>query len=170
MSYEIRRGVVDLKKIDDVLRLIHINWLICDEIEIGRWVWSRDWFPHLKYAEEIHALADSLPFDWKRKDTKCDPQIILQFPHTGTEPEITMHTDKEPDWAEDRRYSRIVGVPLSRWTERNGSLILVRSYNEVEVVELDPGDAIVMSPDQPHSAGINRTGEIRYGVYFRWLS
>ena len=36
-------------------------------------------------------------------------------------------------------------------------------------VELDPGDAVMMSPAVWHSGGINRTGSIRYGVYFRWL-
>jgi ectoine hydroxylase-related dioxygenase (phytanoyl-CoA dioxygenase family) len=36
-------------------------------------------------------------------------------------------------------------------------------------VELDPGDAVAMTPDLEHSGGINRTGSLRYGVYFRWL-
>jgi hypothetical protein len=28
---------------------------------------------------------------------------------------------------------------------------------------------VMMSPDLPHSGGVNRTGAIRYGVYFRFL-
>jgi ectoine hydroxylase-related dioxygenase (phytanoyl-CoA dioxygenase family) len=36
-------------------------------------------------------------------------------------------------------------------------------------VELDAGDAVLLPPDLPHSGGVNRTGSIRYGVYFRWL-
>jgi ectoine hydroxylase-related dioxygenase (phytanoyl-CoA dioxygenase family) len=34
----------------------------------------------------------------------------------------------------------------------------------------DPGDAIVMSPGLPHSGGVNLTGSLRYGIYFRWLA
>jgi hypothetical protein len=28
----------------------------------------------------------------------------------------------------------------------------------------------MMTPDLPHSGGINRSGRLRYGVYFRWLT
>jgi hypothetical protein len=27
----------------------------------------------------------------------------------------------------------------------------------------------MMTPDLPHSGGLNRVGTVRYGVYFRWL-
>jgi ectoine hydroxylase-related dioxygenase (phytanoyl-CoA dioxygenase family) len=46
---------------------------------------------------------------------------------------------------------------------------LVKRGADVEAVELDPGDAVAMTPDLEHSGGINRTGSLRYGVYFRWL-
>jgi len=36
-------------------------------------------------------------------------------------------------------------------------------------VELEPTDAVLLSPDLRHSGGLNRTGSLRYGVYFRWL-
>jgi hypothetical protein len=125
------------------------------------------WFPHLKYHDDIVALAQSLPEDW-RTGRFCDPQILLQFPHVGPEPEITFHLDKEPDWAESRRYLRIVGVPLSPWRPDNGGL-LIEVEDGVAPIELDPGDAVMLTPDLPHSGGVNRTGAVRYGVYFRWL-
>jgi ectoine hydroxylase-related dioxygenase (phytanoyl-CoA dioxygenase family) len=81
----------------------------------------------------------------------CDPQIILQFPHVGAEPQITFHVDSEPDWAEGRRYLRIVGVPLSRWHRENGGLLVERDDVGVPV-ELDPGDAVLMAPGLRHSA------------------
>jgi hypothetical protein len=28
----------------------------------------------------------------------------------------------------------------------------------------------MMSPDLPHSGGVNHSGALRYGVYFRWLA
>jgi ectoine hydroxylase-related dioxygenase (phytanoyl-CoA dioxygenase family) len=86
----------------------------------------------------------------------------------GSEPEITFHLDQEPDWAQSRRYLRIVGIPLSPWRRENGGL-LVEGDDGPEPVELDPGDAVRMDPDLAHSGGINLTGAIRYGVYFRWL-
>jgi ectoine hydroxylase-related dioxygenase (phytanoyl-CoA dioxygenase family) len=36
-------------------------------------------------------------------------------------------------------------------------------------MELDPGDAVMMDPGVLHTGGVNTTGSIRYGVYFRWL-
>jgi hypothetical protein len=125
------------------------------------------WFPHLRHRPEILALSETLPGAWQAGSV-CDPQILLQFPHTGPEPEITFHVDREPDWAEGRRYLRIVGVPLSSWSANNGGLIVNGSEGPAPV-ELEPGDAVMMTPDLEHSGGINRTGALRYGVYFRWL-
>jgi ectoine hydroxylase-related dioxygenase (phytanoyl-CoA dioxygenase family) len=45
----------------------------------------------------------------------------------------------------------------------------VRPADETIAVELDPGDAVMMTPDLPHSGGVNHTGGVRYGVYFRWV-
>jgi ectoine hydroxylase-related dioxygenase (phytanoyl-CoA dioxygenase family) len=83
-------------------------------------------------------------------------------------PEVTFHVDQEPAWADGKRYRRIVGVPLSRWSRDNGGL-LVKHGSQAEPVELVPGDVVAMSPDLPHSGGINTTGTVRYGIYFRWL-
>lgn len=168
-GYEIRRGVVPSPLVDDALRALHLDLLRrgASVEEMSGWLWSAHWFPHLNYHPAIVALADALPADW-RSGTRCDPQILLQFPHEGPVPEVTFHLDQEPAWANARRYRRIVGVALSRWHRDNGGL-LIQTPGGAEPVELDPGDAVAMAPDLPHSGGINTTGQIRYGAYFRWL-
>jgi hypothetical protein len=168
-EYRVGRGIVPPELVADALRLLHLDLLrrgATPEL-LADWLWSAHWFPHLNHDPAVVALAEALPPDW-RGGTLCDPQILLQFPHVGPEPEITFHVDEEPHWAQDRHYVRIVGVPLSPWRWRNGGL-LVRLDDETVAVELDPGDAVMMTPDLPHSGGVNRTGTVRYGIYFRWL-
>jgi len=154
---------------DDALRLLHLDILErgASAKELSEWLWATHWFPHLNHRPEIMALADALPEAWREGEV-CDPQILLQFPHVGPAPDITFHVDQEPHWAGERRYARIVGVPLSPWRRNNGGL-LVQQGDQTLPVELDPGDAVMMSPDLPHSGGVNLTGGVRYGIYFRWL-
>ncbi len=168
-TYRVASGAVPLDLVDDVLRMLHLDLLERGPSarELSVWLWDAHWFPHLRYRAEIMALAEALPAGW-RSGSLCDPQILLQFPHKGPEPEITFHVDQEPDWAKSRRYERIVGVPLTPWRHENGGLI-VQVDGEAVDVEIDPGDAVMMTPDLPHSGGINHTGAIRYGIYFRWL-
>ncbi len=168
-TFEIRRGAVSSGLIDDALRLLHLDLLArgAAAAELGDWLWGAHWFPHLRDQAPITALVQALPPRW-RVGELCEPQILLQFPHVGPEPEITFHVDQEPAWAAGRSYERIVGVALSPWRSQNGGLI-VRRADASQAVELDPGDAVMMDPGLRHSAGINRTGSIRYGVYFRWL-
>lgn len=169
-SYEVARGVVPRERIDDALRLLHLDLLQrgASVEELGEWLWGAHWFPHLREREEILALRESLPDEWQTGEA-CEPQILLQFPHTGPEPEITFHLDQEPAWAGERPYLRIVGVPLSPWRSDNGGLLVQTAVGPAPV-EADPGDAIMMTPDLPHSGGVNHTGSLRYGVYFRWLA
>jgi hypothetical protein len=169
-SYEVARGVIPYERVNDALRLLHLDLLErgASAAELGEWLWATHWFPHLNEREEIVALTEGLPEAW-RAGRICDPQILLQFPHVGPQPEITFHLDQEPAWAEGRRYERIVGVPLSEWRRDNGGL-LIETAGGPEPVEVGPGDAIMMSPDLPHSGGVNLTGSLRYGVYFRWLA
>lgn len=169
-SVAVARGVVPQEKIDEALRLLHLDLLKRGAAaeELSDWLWGAHWFPHLREREEILALAGALPEEW-RTGQICDPQILLQFPHVGPEPEISFHLDQEPAWAGERPYLRIVGVPLSSWRGDNGGL-LVQTADGPAAVEADPGDAIMMTPDLPHSGGVNRTGSLRYGVYFRWLA
>lgn len=169
-AYEIRRGAVDPDLVEDALRLLHLDLLTrgASAGQLSEWLWGAHWFPHLNYDPRITALAEALPPDWQT-GTRCDPQILLQFPHVGEPPEITFHLDQEPPWAEDRRYRRIVGVALSRWTRASGGLLVQPGDGEVVAIELEPGDAVMMMPDLRHSGGVNTTGQIRYGAYFRWL-
>jgi hypothetical protein len=169
-SVEVARGIVPRERIDGVLRLLHLDLLErgASAEELSRWLWEVHWFPHLRERAEVFALAESLPQEW-RTGQICEPQILLQFPHVGPEPEITYHLDQEPAWAGERPYLRIVGVPLSSWRGGNGGL-LVQTAEGPAPVEADPGDAIMMTPDLPHSGGVNLTGSLRYGVYFRWLA
>ena len=168
-TFHVERGIVAPRLVDDVLRVLHLDLLErgADAGELSDWLWGAHWFPHLRHRDEVLALAEALPGS-SRTGSLCDPQILLQFPHTGPEPEITFHVDEEPHWAGDRPYARIVGVPLSPWRRDNGGL-LVREPSGTTAVELDPGDAVMMTPDLPHSGGVNLTGSLRYGVYFRWL-
>lgn len=167
--FEVRRDVVAHELLDDALRLLHVDLLEYgySAQTLGQWLWEMQWFPHLRWHDEIVALAETLPQEW-RSGTLCDPQILLQFPHVGPEPEIVFHVDDEPPWADGRRYLRIVGIPLTPWRARNGALV-VNVVGGASAVEVDPGDAVMLSPDLEHSGGINRAGLPRYAVYFRWL-
>jgi hypothetical protein len=167
---QVRRSAIEPDVVDDALRALHLDLLErgASAPELGAWLWGAHWFPHLVYDPRILALEQALPADW-RTGERCDPQILLQFPHVGPEPEITFHVDEEPAWACGRRYVRIVGVPLSRWEPANGGL-LVSLDDRTVAVELEPGDVAMMDPGLRHTGGINTTGSIRYGVYFRWLA
>lgn len=168
-AVDVRHEAVPIELVDGALRLLHTDILErgAHAQELSEWLWGAHWFPHLRDRPEITALAEALPPEWQT-GVMCDPQILLQFPHVGPEPEITYHIDQEPEWADGRRYRRIVGVALSHWCAENGGLI-VRTDDGPATIELSPGGAVMMAPDVLHSGGINRTGQIRYGVYFRWL-
>src|SRR4051794_4815830 len=104
-SYEVVRRTIPKERIEDALRLLHVDMMErgIDQEELGEWLWAMHWFPHLRHREEISVLAEALPAAW-RSGTICEPQILLQFPHVGhQEPDISFHLDKEPDWAQDRR-------------------------------------------------------------------
>jgi hypothetical protein len=170
-GYEVLRDVVPEDARDTALRHIHR-----DIVERGlppewlsSWLWTSHWFPHLNWDAEIVALVEHLP-ERVRDGELCDPQILLQMPDAGDEQKMTSHVDREPEWADGRAYRRIVGVALSRNDHANGGLVVwPLDGGEPERVELDPGDVLVMDPRLPHSSGYNRTGNIRYCVYFRFL-
>lgn len=169
---QLRRAIVPEELIDAALRLLHLDLITrgATAEELGSWLWAVNWFPHLRDDPRITALAQALPAEW-RTGQICEPQIILQFPHAGgAEPAISYHLDQEPEWAGERRYERIVGIALSRWDRENGGLLIEGpSGSEPLAVELNPGDAVMLEPHVRHSGGINRSGSIRYAVYFRWL-
>jgi Phytanoyl-CoA dioxygenase (PhyH) len=178
-GYEVLRGVVPEGARETVLRHIHrdIGTRGLPQEWLGQWLWSAHWFPHLKWDAQVVGLLEHLP-ERLRDGELCDPQILLQLPDElpdelpdgGDESELTSHVDQEPEWANGRRYRRIVGVALSRNDRTNGGLVVwPLDGGDPEPVDLDPGDVLVMDPRLPHSSGYNRTGGIRYCVYFRFL-
>jgi ectoine hydroxylase-related dioxygenase (phytanoyl-CoA dioxygenase family) len=106
-----------------------------------------------------------------REGELCDPQILLQPPDDCEEVQLTPHVDEEPEWANGRRYVRIIGVALTPNRRSNGGLVVwPLDGGEPEPVVLDAGDVVVMDPTLPHTSGLNREGAIRYATYFRFLA
>jgi hypothetical protein len=171
MGYEVLRGVVPEAARDAVLRHLHrdiaTNGL--PQEWLAEWLWNAHWFPHLKWDPPVLALVEHLP-ERLRDGELCDPQILLQIPDEGEELELTSHVDRPPEWADGRTFSRIVGVALSANDHNNGGLVVwPLDGGDCRPVDLEPGDVLAMDPRLPHSSGYNRTGGIRYCVYFRFL-
>jgi hypothetical protein len=172
-GYAILRGAVPPEAVERALRHLHLDLvrrgLPADEL--GTWLWSSHWFPHLKWEEPIVSLIDHLP-DHLRDGQLCDPQIVMQPPDDCDPQELVPHVDREPDWAGDRRYLRIVGVALTPAHAANGGLVvwpLDGAERKPVALELAPGDAVVFDPRLPHASGFNLEGAIRTAVYFRFL-
>jgi len=163
--------MVPPETVDRALRHLHLHIVrygVAQE-RLSEFLWNAHWFPELKWDDEIAALAEHLPAEL-RDGELCDPQILLQFPDEAADVELASHVDQEPEWAEGRRYLRIVGVALSPNVAANGGLtVWPLDGGKQEPVELDAGDVLVMDPRLPHASGLNRTGGIRYAVYFRFL-
>ena len=170
-GFEILRAAVPYAAVDGALRRIHQDVLRqgLPSEDVGLWIRTAHWFPHVKWEPEITALADALPEEL-RSGEMCDPQIVLQLPDVDEDVELVSHVDAEPEWAQERRYLRIVGIALSPSRASNGGLVAwPLDGGEPEPVELEPGDAVIMDPALPHTSGLNREGTIRYAVYFRFL-
>jgi hypothetical protein len=170
-GYEVLRGVVPHEAVERVLRHVHrdIASRGLPQEWLSEWLWNAHWFPHLRWDAEVVSLLDSLPAELKDGEL-CDPQILLQMPDEAEDVELQSHVDEEPEWASGRRYRRIVGVALTRNGPENGGLtVWPLDGGKPRAVELEPGDVLVMDPQLPHASGLNRTGGIRYAVYFRFL-
>jgi hypothetical protein len=170
-GFEILRGAVPEAAIDAVLRHIHLDIVKrgLPQEWLSEWLWNAHWFPHLRWDAEVLALLDHLPAEL-RDGELCDPQLLLQMPDEATEVELRSHVDREPEWANGRRYARILGIALTPNIPRNGGLtVWPLDGGEPEGVELRAGDVLVMDPALPHASGLNRTGSIRYAAYFRFL-
>ena len=165
------RGAVPRDAVEAALRHLHLDLVRrgAPADELGAWLWGAHWFPHLKWDAPIAGLVEWLPEEL-REGQLCDPQIVLQPPDDCEEQDLVPHVDQEPPWATGRRFRRIVGVALSRATAANGGLVVWPfGGRPCDPLELDPGDVVVMHPDLPHSSGLNREGNIRYAVYFRFI-
>ncbi len=170
-GYEILRDVVPVEARERALRHLHLDVVRrgLPQEWLSEWLWNGHWFPHLRWDEEIVALVEHLP-PALRTGELCDPQILLQMPDEAEEAELEPHVDRLPDWAEGRSYTRIVGVALSPNEPANGGVhVWPLDGGPPRPTQLDPGDVLVMDPALPHSSGLNRTGGVRYAVYFRFL-
>jgi Phytanoyl-CoA dioxygenase (PhyH) len=170
-GFDVLRGAVPRDAVERTLRHLHLE-LVRNGIDaetLGRWLWAAHWFPHLKWDEEVVSLLEHLPPELRGGEL-CDPQILLQPPDDSDEHALVPHVDTEPDWADGRRYERILGVALTPARESNGGLVVWPLDGDgPEPLQLEPGDVVVMHPDLPHASGLNREGGIRYAVYFRFL-
>jgi hypothetical protein len=170
-GYGVLREAVPQEAVEEALRRIHLDLVErgLPAETLGAWLWSTHWFPHLRWDPAVVGLAWHLPEEL-REGRMCDPQIVLQPPDEAVDGPITPHVDQEPEWSNGKPYRTIVGIALSRAHRENGGLLVWPfDTEEPEAVELEPGDAVVMHPRLPHSSGLNRTGSIRYAVYFRFL-
>jgi hypothetical protein len=170
-GYVVLRNVVPRDAVQAALRHLHLDLVRrgAPADELGRWLWSVHWFPHLNWDPPIAGLADRLPPEL-RDGEQCDPQIVLQPPDDCDEQELVPHVDQEPGWAAGRSFLRIVGVALTPASAANGGLhVWPLDGGEAHALELDAGDVVVMHPKLPHSSGLNREGAIRYAVYLRFL-
>jgi hypothetical protein len=103
-----------------------------------------------------------------------DAQLVLRFPDEAEDWPLTPHVDHLPEWAGTRSYEMIFGVALSRARASDGCLTVWGGSHRGEggalkLVELAPGDVVVLHPNVGHSSTLNRGGQIRYAVYFRLL-
>ncbi len=62
-GFDVARQVVPRPLIDDALRLIHRDMMErgINAAELSEWLWGMHWFPHLRFHDEITALARALP-------------------------------------------------------------------------------------------------------------
>jgi hypothetical protein len=170
-GYVVLRNLVPPDAVQAALRHLHLDLVRrgAPADELGRWLWSVHWFPHLNWDPPITGLAEWLPPEL-RDGQQCDPQIVLQPPDDCEEQELVPHVDQEPEWAAGRRFLRIVGVALTPASAANGGLqVWPLDGAEPHALDLAAGDAVVMHPKLPHSSGLNREGAIRYAVYLRFL-
>lgn len=167
-EYEIIKNVIPSGAIENVLRTIHLDLAEkgISKRELEWWEGQSCWFPHLRFSDEVYEVEKHIPERFK-SEYKCEPQILVSLPEVY-DGELEFHTDEEPDWAGNKKYKSIVGIPLSPFNSRNGGIRLLTKEGMV-IPQLSPTDLLVMNPTLAHSRGINRSGEIRYALYFRWV-
>jgi ectoine hydroxylase-related dioxygenase (phytanoyl-CoA dioxygenase family) len=170
-GYDVIRSAVPRDAVENALRHLHRDVATrgLPQEWLSEWLWNAHWFPHLRWDGEITGVLDHLPAEL-RDGELCDPQIVGQMPDDDAPVELHPHVDQLPEWAAGRPYRRILGVALTRNGPENGGLtVWPLDGSEPRQVELEPGDALVMDPRLPHASGPNRTGSIRYCLYFRFL-
>jgi hypothetical protein len=177
-GYVLLPGLIDPALVEHALRRLNLEIMRCglSAEQIQEWKNATFW-PSLRHEPEIEALLAPLAevLAPQPGEEWGEPQILLRFPDEASEWPLTPHVDSLPEWAGGRAYRAIVGVALSRSHAIDGCLTVWpgshrEPVDEPEIVEMDPGDAVVMHPLLGHSSMLNRGGHIRYVIYYRLLS
>lgn len=169
--YEIERAVIPQTSVDKALRLINLELLKGFTAEQAR-AWRNDhhWFDDLGREPVIFGLTRFLPDKWLTGEMDPGAQIVLQFPTESERSfEESFHVDTMPDWPPEKQWRRIVGVALTPWWPGNGAVRFKNEDDSISTPSMAPGDAVMFTGDQLHGPSPNTIGEIRYGVYLRWL-
>ena len=176
-GYVVLRGLVGPDLVEAALRRLNLELLRCglSPEQIEQWKHSTFW-PSLRWEDEIVALRGPLEEVVPARPGELwgDPQLLLRFPDEATDWPLRPHIDDLPDWAGTRSYEMIFGVALSRAKAVDGCLtVWCGSHRDEEgardLIELDPGDVVVLHPRVGHSSTLTTGGSIRYAVYFRLL-
>lgn len=168
-EWSLRKAVVSRRAVEQLRRRLWLEVVRCglsiDDMQ--RFHAEKCWWPSLRWEPEVLALEQSLPADLRDGDL-CEPQLLLHFPDEADDWPIGPHLDVPPPWANGRPYVRIVAVPLTGWCDLNGTVRFWRGDTPCPV-GLRPGDVCVFDGSTPHSGGLNRSGDVRMGVYYRYL-
>jgi hypothetical protein len=176
-GFVVLRGLVDDDLIEDALRRLNLEILHCGITpeQIGEWKYATFW-PTLRWEPEILAVRQPLErvAPAGPGEQWGDAQLLVRFPDEADDWPLTPHVDDPPEWSGVRSYEMIFGVALSRARAIDGCLTVWQGSHRGEVgerclVELDPGDVVVLHPQVGHSSTLNRGGHLRYAVYFRLL-
>lgn len=163
------RGAVNAGVVDQALKAINeelYNGYPADEA--ARALRESHWFPWARSKPGIEKLRWNLPGELNLGEFG-EYQIVLKLPHNGPV-RLNPHVDQPPP---GRRLRRIVGLALTPVGIVSGGVVawpVPGDADEVKLIELNPGDALVMGPEIPHCSCPNLTGAVRYMVYMRWLA
>lgn len=175
-GYVVLRGLIPREAVQAAARHINLEFVrrAPTQEQMNEWVHSVNWFPHLRWDAEIVQLMRYLPGNFADESLykRGWPQILLHFPHVGEPGERRPHQDQLPDWAEEGEvYAAIFCVALSDCNAENGGLAVHSdsSSDNYRVLDLKPGDVLMMRHDTWHSGGYNMSGMPRYMVYLRFI-
>lgn len=170
---KVHRGIVPPTLVTHASRLIweDVRFRGLRPEEMDEWERVSCPFPHLRFDPDIMAVREFLVdhFDLGGL-VPCEPQLIFQLPDGADFATPYAHVDEPPPWADGRPYERILGVALSEWGGTNGTVGEPDGDGGYWSVTLSPGDVVDIPPALPHFTLPNRGGQVRLGVYFRFLS
>lgn len=176
-GYVVLRGLVDPALVESALRRLNLEILRCglSAEQIEQWKYATFW-PSVRWDDEIVALRGPMEqvIPARPDELWGDAQLLLRFPDETSDWPLRAHTDSLPEWAGTRSYEMIFGVALSRAHAVDGCLTVWCGSHRGEegervLVELEPGDVVILHPQVGHSSTLNSGGSIRYAVYFRLL-